>query len=101
MKKLTSLMVTLSILSVNLYAYGPTGHTMVGEIAQKLIEGTPPASKLSVLLDGVTLGEVAILPDEIKGWYQTPPSDPDAFYLASHPQIEAQLVAFWDANNEV
>ena len=47
------------------YAWGPTGHRVVAEIAQRHL--TPAAqAKVSSLLDGRTLADVANWPDELR-----------------------------------
>lgn len=88
------------LLAMNASAYGPDGHKLVGNIADKLLDGKPAAAKIDTLLDGMTLGEAALLPDEIKGWDKINPEEPDAFHLDKHPEIEAQLIAYWEANSE-
>ena len=36
-------------------AYGPTGHEIVGGIADKLLANTPTAARVNALIDGMTL----------------------------------------------
>src|SRR5438874_2180297 len=69
MKKLLVVFLTLSLLSINGYAYGPRGHQLVGAIADRRVRKNHAlAEKLSDLLDGLTLERVATMPDEIKSW---------------------------------
>jgi hypothetical protein len=81
-------------------AFGPKGHQTVGAIADQRLANRPVASKIHDLLDGLTLEEAAVLPDEIKSWDSKPPSDPRAFHLKDHPVIEADLVKFWKAHSD-
>lgn len=66
-----TLFTALLFLSANAFAWGPTGHRTVGEIATGLLEA-PVALKVSSILDGHGLARVATWPDEIK-------SDPDTY----------------------
>lgn len=55
----------LLILAPSAYAWGPTGHRVIAEIAQR--HRTPAAqAKVSSLLDGRTLAEVANWPDDLR-----------------------------------
>jgi len=55
----------LLTLTSSAYAWGPTGHRVVAEIAQRHL--TPAAqAKVSSLLDGRTLADVANWPDELR-----------------------------------
>lgn len=63
------LKVVATLLLLNLtpsaYAWGPTGHRVVAEIAQRHL--TPAAqAKVSLLLDGRTLADVANWPDDLR-----------------------------------
>ena len=71
---------------------------MVGEIADRRLAATPAGQKLKDLLDGMTLEEVSIIPDSIKGWDKNGPDDPGIFHYTAHPRIDAALVAYWKAN---
>jgi hypothetical protein len=83
----------------SLHAYGPTGHEIVGGIADKLIANTPASSKLNALIDGITLEKASVIPDEIKAWDKNGPDDPSAFpRYSDHPKIDKQLRDFWRAN---
>jgi hypothetical protein len=75
--------------------YGPPGHAMVGAIADQRLASKPVAIKIADLLDGITLERAAKLPDDIKAWDK---GDFDAFHLPTHPEVEADLVAFVKAN---
>jgi hypothetical protein len=62
---LLKLLATLLTLSSSAYGWGPTGHRVVAEIAQRHL--TPAAqAKVSSLLDGRTLADVANWPDELR-----------------------------------
>src|SRR4051812_21280619 len=91
-----------SLLSVGLvspaYAYGPTGHQIVGAIADRRLANTPAGKKVDELLQGITLQKAAVIADEIKGWDKKTPDDPKAFHYSRHPSIDAQLTDFWKAN---
>lgn len=52
----------------NAYGFGKDGHQLVGDIAESILEGKPVTAKIDQMLDGLTLGQAALLPDEIKGW---------------------------------
>ncbi len=72
---------------------------MTGAIADRLLVGTPTGARVSALLDGYTLRDVAIIPDTIKQWDAKGVDDPMVQrYFSSHPKIAAQLRAFWKAN---
>jgi hypothetical protein len=82
-----------------LQAYGPTGHEIVGGIADKLLQNTPAAAKLNALIDGITLERASVIPDEIKAWDKNGPDDANAFpHYSDHPKIDKQLRDFWRAN---
>lgn len=67
MKRITVLVITVCLFSVNGFAYGERGHKLVGAIADRRIaQNEAVANKLSDLLDGLTLERVATMPDEIK-----------------------------------
>jgi hypothetical protein len=82
-----------------LFAYGPTGHEIVGGIADKLIANTPAAEKIYALTDGITLERASIIADEIKAWDKTGVDDLNAFpHYDEYPKIGNQLREFWHAN---
>ena len=81
------------------FAYGPTGHEIVGGIADKLIANTPAAQKIYALADGITLERASVIADEIKSWDKNGVDGPNAFpHYAEHPKIDNQLRDFWRAN---
>ena len=90
----------LLLSAVASFGYGVEGHDAVGSIAAERLAGTPAAAKLNELLDGITLGFAATIPDRIKSWDRSGGSedDPHGFKMPDHPKIEAQLRAFWEAN---
>ena len=81
------------------FSYGPTGHEIVGGIADKLLANTATAARLNALLDGISLEKAATIPDEIKGW-DAKGADNMRVYprYRDYPRIEAQLRDFWRAN---
>jgi hypothetical protein len=80
------------------FGYGAIGHQIVGAIADQRLAGTPTGKKIAVMLDGFTLQNVAVIPDEIKGWDKKGADDPGIFHYSSRPKIDAQLRDFWRAN---
>src|SRR5215831_20874119 len=83
----------------SLFGYGPTGHEIVGGIADKLIANTPAAERIYALTDGITLERASTIADEIKAWDKNGVDDPSAFpHYAEHPKIDKQLREFWRAN---
>jgi len=98
MKRLIVLLLTISLFGVNASAYGARGHRMVGAIADnRLAKDKPVRDEVRTLLDGLTLAQVASLPDSIKDWDacgKTPKNDP----VVNKPRINAELRAFLNAN---
>ena len=92
--------VALLALSVcRTYGYGPEGHWAVGEIAETRLKGTSTGDKIKELLDGESLGFAATIPDRIKSWDNAGgPDDEHGFKMPTHPKVEEQLRAFWNAN---
>ena len=86
---------TLSRIAV---AYGPTGHEIVGGIADKRLANTPAGAKVAALLDGITLERAARIPDDIKSWDRNGADDLSAYPHFPQHRIEEQLRAFWKAN---
>jgi len=83
----------------SLFAYGPTGHEIVGGIADKLIANTPAAEKIYALTDGITLERASIIADEIRAWDKNGVDDLNSFpHYADHTKIDNQLREFWRAN---
>jgi hypothetical protein len=94
---LVAIALAASPLSVS--AYGPTGHEIVGGIADKLIANTPSAQKIYALTDGIPLERASTIADEIKAWDKNGVDDPKAFpHYPDHPKIDNQLREFWRAN---
>src|ERR1700687_6256887 len=82
-----------------LFAYGPTGHEIVGGIAYKLVGATPAGEKIYALTDGITLERAAVIADEIKAWDKNGVDDLNAFpHYPEHAKIDNQLRDFWRAN---
>ena len=91
MKRITVLVLTVCLLSINGFAYGPRGHQLVGAIAdRRLAKNQNIANKIDDLLDGLTLERVATFPDEIK-----------SFKCGDRPngtRVNRELQAFVNAN---
>lgn len=90
---LLKVVATLLLLTVtsSAYAWGPTGHRVVAEIAQRHL--TPAAqAKVSRLLDGRTLADVANWPDELR-------SDPrfDKYKPLHFATVKNGLTSYRDA----
>ena len=99
MKKLLPLLLTISLFSVNTFAYGPRGHQLVGSIADKRIaKNRVLARKVRHLLDGLTLERVATLPDEIKSWNDCGSRPPSPDPVVDRVRINNELRAFLEAN---
>ena len=79
-------------------AYGPLGHEIVGAIADERLAGTPTAAKISVLLGGLSLQKASVIADQIKGWDRNGMDDSRSFHYLARRNIDAQLRAFWQAN---
>jgi S1/P1 Nuclease len=80
-------------------AYGPTGHEIVGGITDKLLANAPAATKVNALIDGITLENASVIPDEIRAWDKNGVDGPTAFpHYSDHPKIDKQLRDFWRAN---
>jgi hypothetical protein len=83
-------------------AYGPTGHEIVGGIADKLLANTPTAARVNALIDGITLEKASVIADEIRGWDKNGVDGLAAFpQYSDHPEIDKQLRDFWRANPPV
>jgi hypothetical protein len=96
-----SVLIALGVATVraSVFAYGPTGHEIVGGIADKLIANTPAAEKIYALTDGITLEHASTIADEIRAWDKNGVDDLNAFpHYAEHPKIDKQLRDFWLAN---
>ena len=99
MKQLLPLLLTISLFSVNSFAYGPRGHQLVGSIADKRIaRNRALARKVRRLLDGLTLERVATLPDEIKSWNDCGSRPPSPNPVIDRVRINNELRAFLEAN---
>ena len=92
-------MISVSALHSSLFAYGPTGHEIVGGVADKVIANTPAAQKIYALTDGITLERASTIADEIKAWDKNGVDDLNAFpNYAKNRKIDSQLREFWRAN---
>ena len=81
------------------FAYGPTGHEIVGGIADALLAKKPAGTNVHALIDGITLEKAAVMPDEIKAWDKKGVDDPKSFpHYSDHRKIDMQLREFWRAN---
>ena len=95
------ILIAISIAAVPaaLLAYGPTGHEIVGGIADKLVVNTPAGEKIYTLTDGITLERASVIADEIKAWDKNGVDDPNAFpHYPEHAKIDKQLRDFWRGN---
>jgi S1/P1 Nuclease len=95
------ILIAISVVTfrASLFAYGPTGHEIVGGIADKLIANTPAAEKIYTLTDGITLERASVMADEIRAWDKNGVEDLRAFpHYRDHPAIDKQLRDFWRAN---
>ena len=98
MTKLLALLLTVSLFAINTYAYGARGHKMVGAIADnRLAKNKPVRDEVRKLLDGLTLAQVASLPDSIKDW-DACGKTPNNHAVVNRPRINAELRAFHSAN---
>ena len=95
MKKTLGILLTLNLFVSTGLSYGNRGHGLVGAIAdQRVAKNTSLQTKISDLLDGLTLQRVATLPDEIKNF----DTNPNGFHLWGHKKLEDQLQEFLKAN---
>ena len=62
------------------------------------LAGTPTGAQVTKLLNGITLSRASVLADEIKGWDRLSKGQPKPVLLKNQPQLQEQLVAFWEAN---
>ncbi|MDP9186432.1 MAG: hypothetical protein M3O72_03625 [Verrucomicrobiota bacterium] len=91
--------ISVATFRATLLAYGPTGHEIVGGIADRLVANTPAGEKIYALTDGITLERASVIADEIKAWDKNGVDDMNAFpHYAEHAQIDKQLRDFWRAN---
>jgi S1/P1 Nuclease len=97
----SAILIVISVTLVRgpLLAYGPTGHEIVGGIADKLIADTPAAERIYALTDGITLERASTIADEIRAWDKSGVDDLNAFpHYVGHSKIDKQLRDFWRAN---
>src|SRR5260370_35671722 len=87
--------ISIAVVPAALLAYGPTGHEIVGGIADKLVVNTPAGEKIYTLTDGITLERASVMADEIKAWDKNSVEDLGAFpHYRDHPAIDKQLRDF-------
>lgn len=99
MKKLIAVALTISVLAINGYGYAARGHRLVGAIAdRRLAKDKAVRDKVRLLLDGLTLEQVATLPDQIKSWDACGDKTPDNRPVTDHKRINRELRAFLKAN---
>ncbi|TNE95644.1 MAG: S1/P1 Nuclease [Deltaproteobacteria bacterium] len=67
----TLITMVILMMSTNLWAWGPTGHRVVGEVAEKYLKNKV-LKKITKILDGESLARVSNWPDKIK-------SDPEQY----------------------
>lgn len=90
-------LLVVAALTSPVHAYGPQGHELVGAIADHRLKGRPTEEHLRHLLDGLTLAEAALIPDQIKAWDERRPRH-GRTVLQGHPEVERQMIAFHRAN---
>src|SRR6266404_3183072 len=91
--------ISIAAVPAALLAYGPTGHEIVGGIADKLVVNTLAGEKIYTLTDGITLERASVIADEIKAWDKNGVDDPNAFsHYPEHAKIDKQLRDFWRGN---
>ena len=95
-----SISVSFFALSASAFAYGPSGHEIVGRIADELLAGKPEGKKVSYYIDGVSLQKAAVMADEIKAWDKKGvDEDPHSYpSFPKTPSINVQLRNFWRVN---
>ena len=93
-KSLSLLALVQAISLCPLAAYSENGHRIVGALADKLIEGKAAEAALKKLLGTVTLQRASTIPDELRGEDKATGN----FKLPENPALEAQLLAFREAN---
>ncbi len=93
-----TLSIAVLLCAAHAQAYGPTGHQIIGAIADQKLAGTPTGAKVAELTDGFSLQKASVVADEIKGWDKKGPDAPGIFHYSSRPRIDQQLQAFWRAN---
>jgi S1/P1 Nuclease len=99
MRRRILIAVGITTIRASLFAYGPTGHEIVGGIADKLIANTAAGEKIHVLLEGISLERASTIADEVKAWDKSGVEDLNAFpHDADHAKIDKQLREFWQAN---
>ena len=100
MKKSIAFLLMVGGFGGSAYGYGPRGHGLVGAIADKRLADSATQGvkdKLALLLDGLTLQQVALFPDNIKAWDdcgRTPSNAP----VTDKSRINGELRAFVQAN---
>ncbi|HET8669918.1 MAG TPA: S1/P1 nuclease [Candidatus Saccharimonadales bacterium] len=96
--------ILVAILSIGLcagngYAFGPRAHILVGTIADRRLDSNKVIkTRVSGLLDGMTLAKVSTFPDLIKAWDPAnglPVSSP----VSDSRRIDEELRAFVRANS--
>jgi hypothetical protein len=94
MRKLIGTLLLITLPFSTCLAYGPAGHSLIGGVADKILAGKPTATKISVMLNGMSLAQAALLADDIKALDENKP-----FLLPPQfNQIRQQMLAFWMAN---
>jgi hypothetical protein len=98
MKRVSAAILMFCLLSINGFGYGQRGHALVGAIADlRLTTNKVAAARVTKLLDGLTLAEVANVADSIKGWDDCKGSS-GQFTVAGGPRINNELRSFVQAN---
>lgn len=99
MTKTISFLLALTLLATgSAFGYGGLGHEIVGAIADKRLANKPTGTKITKLLDGISLERASVMADEIRGWDKRGADNPGVFHYLLHPKIDNQLRDFWRAN---
>src|SRR5437879_13080331 len=92
MSRVIIIAIIIAAVPAALLAYGPTGHEIVGGIADKLVVNTQAGEKIYTLTDGITLERASVIADEIKARDKNGVDDPNAFLnYPEHAKIGNQL----------
>src|SRR5262245_61420429 len=95
----TLFLVSLTLqFSVAAQANSPLGHEIVGAIADARLANTPTATRVHMLLGGLTLEKAAVIADQIRAWDKKGVDAPRSFHVSGPRYIDAQLRDFWRAN---
>jgi len=89
---------SFSLLVQPAWSFGTKGHHLVGKIADRLLAGKPVSAKIALLLDGISLEQAAVIPDQIKSWDQQPSMQP-GWEWSMKPTFRQEMTDFLLANS--